>query len=158
MRMRRILTVVLVLCVLVGVMAATGAATKEGGVNRFELRVIPNAETELFYDWGWTLNEEIATIEGELIGWNGGPCMQLSPDPDATDRFWCDFGMQLPDGTIIFGGPVSLDDYMEGKIVFAVTGGTGKFRNIHGEVRLVPEEDLSYATLIFRVKGAKIDR
>jgi hypothetical protein len=156
MRMRRILTVVVVVLVMVGGMAATGVAgNSDGGVNRWEVIVIGNLETERYYDWGWTLNEEVETTDGEHLGWSGGPCMQLSPDPEALDRFYCDLGMRLPDGDIIFGGPIDLNEWFEGETVFAVNGGTGKFRNISGEVRIIPAEDFSHSRLIFRVKNAK---
>ena len=53
MRMRRALTVfVAVVCLLVGVMAATSAARGNNGGRQFEVLVIPNADTEVYYDWG----------------------------------------------------------------------------------------------------------
>lgn len=155
MRMRRILIVVLVLGVMVGAMATASAANNRGGVNQFELIVIPNAETEVYYDWGWTLNETVASTEGEVLGWSGGPCMTLSADPEAFDRFYCDLGMRLPDGDIVFGGPIDLNEWLAGDTVFAVTGGTNKFRNVSGEVRIIPEEDLSSARMIFHLKNSR---
>lgn len=154
MRMRRILTVMVAVLMLVGALAATGAARGRDGMTRFEVNVIGNVDTEIYYDWGWTLNEHVETTDGEFLGWSGGPCMNLSPDPDVLDRYTCDLGMRLPDGDIIFGGPLDLNEWTAGETVFAVTGGTGKFRHISGEVRLIPAEDFSYSRLIFRVKGA----
>lgn len=154
MRMRRVSIVALLILAMLSVMAAAGAA-RDGSTGRFEVLVFANPDTELYYDWGWTLNEEVTTTDGEHLGWSIGPCMNTSPDPDVTDRYWCDLGMRLPDGDIIFGGPIDIDEWLDGETVFAVQGGTGKFRDISGEVQLIPSEDLTHSRLIFRVRGAR---
>jgi hypothetical protein len=155
MRMRRVLTVLLAaVCLVVGVMVATSSA-RSGGVNRFEVKVIPNLDTEVYYDWGWTLLEEITTTDGEHLGWSGGPCFNLSGDPEVFENFVCDLGMQFPDGTITVNGAINMDEYLEGDTVMAVTGGTGKFRNVSGQVAIIPQEDFSYSTLIFKLKNSR---
>ena len=155
MRMRRVLIVlVAVVCLLVGVMAATSAARGNNGGHQFEVLVIPNLDTEVYYDWGWTLFEEITTTDGEHLGWSGGPCFNLSGDPEVFEHFVCDFGMQFPDGSITVNGDINMDEYIAGDGVMAVTGGTGAFRHISGEVAIIPEADFSYSTLVYSVKNA----
>lgn len=164
MRMRRILTFLVAVCLFVGAMATASIARgtdavayrASGGVTEFEVLVIPNLDAEVYYDWGWTLYEELTTTDGEPLGWSGGPCFNLNPGlGEESMDFVCDFGMRFPDGDITVNGAISLADYPEGETAMAVTGGTGKFRHISGEVAIIPEEDFSYSTLIFRVKHAK---
>ncbi len=155
MRMRRILTVLAVACLLVGVMATTSTARGNSDVTRFEVIVLPNLDTEVYYDWGWTLYEELTTTDGEHLGWSGGPCFNLSGNPEVFEDLVCSFAMRLPDGDIIVNGAANMDEFAEGETVMAVTGGTGKFRNISGEVAIIPAEDFSYSTLVFNVKHAK---
>ena len=62
--------------------------------------------------------------------------------------------MRFPDGSITVNGDINMGEYLEGDAVMAVTGGTGAFRHISGEVALIPEADFSYSTLIFKVKNA----
>lgn len=156
MRMRRILTFLVAVCLFVAITAAASTAQGSGGVTEFEVIVIPNLDTEVYYDWGWTLYEELTTADGEHLGWSGGPCFNLNPGlGDEFEDFVCDLGMRFPDGDITVNGPIGLDDWVAGETVMAVTGGTGKFRHISGEVAIIPAEDFSYSTLIFRVKHAK---
>ncbi len=156
MRMRRILTVlVAVVCLLVGVMAATSAARGSKSANRFDVKVFVNVDTEVYYDWGFTLFEELTTTEGEHLGWSEGVCFNLSGDPEIFEDLVCDFGMRFPDGDITVSGAINLNEFTEGDTVVPVTGGTGKFRHISGEVSIIPAEDLSYSTVVFRVKHAR---
>jgi len=157
MRIRRVLIVlVAVVCLLVGVMAAASAARGNNGGHQFEVLVIPNADTEVYYDWGWTLFEELTTTDGEHLGWSGGPCFNLSGDLEVLENFVCDFGMAFPDGDITVNGAISLAEWSEGETIMAVTGGTGAFRHISGEVAIIPAEDFSYSTLVFKVKNAGV--
>jgi hypothetical protein len=144
MRMRRILTFLVGVGLFVAITAAASSAQGSGGATEFEVIVLPNLDTEVYYDWGWTLYEELTTTDGEHLGWSGGPCFNLNPAlGDESEDFVCDLGMRFPDGDITVNGPIGLDD------------GTGKFRHISGEVAIIPAEDFSYSTLIFRVKHAK---
>ena len=153
MRMRRILTVLAVACLLVGVMATTSAARGNNDVNRWEVLVLVNPETEVYYDWGFTLYEELTTLDGEHLGWSQGPCFIL--DPDIGENFVCDFGMRFPDGDITVNGALSISEYFEGETVVPVTGGTGAFRNVSGEVAIIPDESLNHSTLVFELKNGK---
>ena len=154
MRMRRILTVLAVACLLVGVMATTSAARGNNDVNRWEVLVLVNPETEVYYDWGFTLYEELTTLDGEHLGFSQGPCFIV--DPDVGENFVCDFGMRFPDGDITVNGAISLNDYLvEGESVVPVTGGTGAFSNVSGVATIIPAEDLSYSTLVFELKHSK---
>ena len=153
MRMRRILTVLAVACLLLGVMASASAAKGNSDVNQWEVIVIANPETEVYYDWGWTLYEELTTTDGEHLGWSQGPCFNLNPE--IGENFVCNFGMRFPDGDITVNGAMSISEYVEGETVAPVTGGTGAFSNISGEVAIIPADDWSYSTLVFDVKHGK---
>lgn len=157
----RIVTVLTVVCLLLGVMAAGVMATTDqtsranGGVTRFEVIVVANPETEVYYEWGWTLYEELTTTSGEHLGWSAGPCFNLSPDPEVLEDLVCDFGMRFPDGTITVNGAINLTEWAAGETVMAVTGGTGKFAHVSGEVAIIPAEDFSQGRLVFHLRNAK---
>ncbi len=155
MRMRRILTVLVVVLLLVGVLASTGTA-RQRGWGTFEVKVIPNVETEVIYDWGWTMLEELTSMDGEHLGHSGGVCFNLSGDPEVFEEFVCDFGMRFPHGDITVNGAINMNEWLEGDTVMPVTGGTGKFRHIRGQVSIIPAEDFSYSTLVFKVRGTWI--
>lgn len=157
----RIVTVLTVVCLLLGVMVAGVMATTDeaaranGGVTRFEVIVVANPETEAYYDWGWTLYEEIRTTDGEHLGLGGGPCFNLSPDSEILEDAVCDLGMRFPDGTITVNGAINLTEWAAGETVMAVTGGTGKFAHVSGEVAIIPAEDFTYSRVIFYLRNAK---
>ena len=155
MRMRRILTVLAVVCLIVGVMATAGSARGRHNQNHWEVIVLPNPEAEVNYDWGWTLYEELTTTDGEHLGWSGGPCFNLNTNPQVFEDFVCTFGMRFPDGDITVNGALNFDEYVVGETLVSVTGGTGAFRNITGEVAIIPADDFSYSTLVFNVKQGK---
>ena len=156
MRMRRILTVFVAVCLLVGVMATAGAARGSDGVTGFEVNVIVNPDTEVYYDWGFTLYEELRTTDGEHLGWSAGPCFNTNPDLGAESaEYVCDFGMQFPDGKITVNGAINMTEFFAGDTVVAVTGGTGKFTHVSGEMAIIPAEDFSHSRLVFEVKHAK---
>jgi hypothetical protein len=156
--MRRIFTVVLLTLLVAGLIATAGAAYGVGGNKGgggFEIIAIPQPEHDVYYDWGWTFQDAIETTAGEPIdGWDGGQCVNLDADPEAIDKYTCNLVFHLPDGDITAAGPFDINEYSAGRSVFAVTGGTGAFRNIRGEVEVLPAADWSRARVVFRVMGA----
>ena len=54
---------------------------------------------------------------------------------------------------ITVNGALNINEWIEGETVVPVTGGTGAFHNISGEVAIIPAEDSSYSTLVFQVKN-----
>ena len=156
MRMRRILAVLAVVFLVVGVMATASTAWGQGGGHEFEVTVHVNPDAEVIYDWGWTMNEELTTTDGEHLGWSQAACFNLSGDPEIIEEVVCTFGMRFPDGDITVGGALSIAEWFEGDTVVPVTGGTGMFRHITGEVAIIPADDFETSTLVFRVKRAGV--
>lgn len=82
-----------------------------------------------------------------------GRCVNLTLDETNLSQWICELVFELPEGNIAMAGPF---DLLAESAVFAVTGGTGAFRNAGGEVEVVPvpgyEDGRSYA--IFRLLGA----
>ena len=122
-------------------------------MNRWEVLVLVNPDTEVYYDWGFTLYEELTTLDGEHLGFSQGPCFIL--DPDIGEKFVCNFGMRFPDGDITVNGALNINEYLAGETLVPVTGGTGAFRNVSGEVAIIPDESFTYSTLVFEVKNGK---
>lgn len=155
MGMRRIFTVVLLTLMVAGLIATAGAAygtgeTRGGG---FEIIAVPQLEHDVYYDWGWTFQDAFETTDGEPIGWGGGQCVNLDADPEAIDSM-CHLVIRLVDGDITAAGPIDMNEFGDGGSVFAVTGGTGEFRNIRGEMKVMPSADWSTSRVVFRVMGA----
>jgi hypothetical protein len=63
--------------------------------------------------------------------------------------------MRFPDGDITVNGALNINERIEGETVVSVTGRTGAFSNISGEVAIIPADDWSYSTLVFDVKHGK---
>jgi hypothetical protein len=75
--------------------------------------------------------------DGERVGENGGECVFVrlaADDPSATIN--CVATASLPGGTITVQGLVTATEESTGPFVFAITGGTGRYRTAHGEVTL----------------------
>ena len=95
---------------------------------------------------GFTWTDRVSTLEGEEIGWDGGRCINLVADvkpPQETpqDKWMCEMVFHLPDGDITTATSVDFGALATGEvetIVFAVTGGTGDFRHVTGELEVVP--------------------
>ena len=157
MGMRRIFTVALLTLMVAGLIATAGAAygTGDSRGGGFEIIAIPQLHEDVYYDWGWTFQDAIETTDGEPIdGWDGGRCVNLDSDPEAIDRYMCELVFRLPDGDITAAGPFDVNEFGNGGSVFAVTGGTGAFRNIRGDVTVMPAADFSSSRVVFRVMGA----
>ena len=152
MQYRR-LVVLIVLVMVAGVVVATAsvATAREGGPG-FEVVAIP-VQGDVPIDQGWVLQDRMETTDGEVLGWDGGSCISVDPDPLVDDRYMCELVMHFPDGDIVAVGSFSIPEFIEGDTVFAVTGGSGAFRFVQGDVQVIPEEDFSSSRVIFRVTG-----
>jgi hypothetical protein len=155
--------VALVLAVLlVGSFAMAGAAAtgKPGGHSSFTLRattITAGEEIERGYTW----TDRVTTIDGKELGWDGGRCINLvapvePPGDTPQDKWMCEMVFHLPDGDITSAAAFDLAGIIAGEadIVFAVTGGTGDFRNARGELEVVPETETE-ALVHFWLRGAR---
>ena len=155
MRKRRLL-IVLVAVVLIGAFVLTGVAIAgPRGSSTFTLILENSSFTGLargdlvFTDRFWT--EDGTPIEG----WGGGSCVNLSPDPEAIDSYLCSAVYELPDGDLTFSFALDFTEMVgdDWEVDIAITGGTGAFRNVRGELILTqnpdnPDQSLGHFHLI----------
>jgi len=152
------LLAVLLSVTMLGAFATTqvaNAGPRDGA--SFSLVAFPVTEGEPI-ERGVTFTDRLETTNGVPIdGWDGGRCINLSPDPEAVDQWMCEMVVRLPDGDLTAAAAVDFgtivgDDW---QIVFAVTGGTNAFRNARGEIIVEPGPVDSGGVLVhFRLRGA----
>ncbi len=80
-------------------------------------------------------NSDMQTEDGTIIGTGSGHCTQL----DSDRNFFCSFVISLTDRGIIAGQGVQLTEPLES--TFAITGGTGEFAGISGQMTSTPVEN-----------------
>lgn len=78
---------------------------------------------------------EMQTFEGDPVGLGSGHCTQLDED----QNFFCSFVIDLNDRGMIAGQGVQRTEPMPS--VFAITGGTGTFAGIVGDMISYPVEE-----------------
>jgi hypothetical protein len=144
-----VLLAVMVLSALAFAGVASAKASKDAGAVSFTL--VAHSVTFEAIERGFTFTDSIETTDGEPVdGWDGGRCLNLNPDPEVITQYLCDIVFDLPEGVITAAGAF---DLTAPSAVFAVTGGTGAFRNARGEIEVIPiDETASYA--VFRLIGA----
>lgn len=149
------LLAVLLTAMLVGTFAFAGVASGTSNDRAtFTLVAVPVTQFEEI-ERGFTFTDRLETTDGVAVdGWDGGRCVSLVEDSEDPSRFLCDMVIHLPEGDIVTAG--SFDFGVEADLVFAVTGGTGSFRNARGEVEVVPVPDAEDGRVyaIFRLLGA----
>jgi hypothetical protein len=151
------LLVLLLAVVLLGTLALTGVATA-GPRNSSSFTLVAVVDTTFEpIDRGITFTDNFETMTGDPVdGWEGGKCINLTPDPDATDQWTCEMVVQLPEGTLSGVAVVDFERVAAGgEVTFGVTGGTGAFRSARGEVGVLPYPgDPNRAYIEFRLVGA----
>jgi len=133
--------------------AASGKLDRSDDRATFTLVAIPET-VNVPIERGITFTDRLETTGGAPIeGWDGGRCVNLNPDPEVLSQWMCELVFHLPEGDIVSAGPFDLTGT---DIVFAVTGGTGAFRNARGEVEVVsvPGAEDEKAFAHFRLLGA----
>lgn len=147
---------VLLTLTLLGTSTLAGVASGASqGSGTFTLVAIVDTEFEPI-DRGFTWTDRLETTDGVAVdGWDGGRCMSLVADTEVANRYMCEMVVQLPEGDIVTAGAFDLGAGED--IVFAVTGGSGSFRNVRGEVEVKPVPDTDdRAFVIFRLRGASV--
>lgn len=71
-----------------------------------------------------TLSADILDEDGNVVGRDAGDCAITNSDGTGV----CNVGLKLPDGQLTVNGPDN---------VFAITGGTGAYRNARGQAHVV---------------------
>jgi dirigent-like protein len=88
-------------------------------------------------------NELFDEGNAEVVGSNQGDCIRIEVGVSWECR-WVNF---LEGGSVTVEGPF----FDAGPSALAITGGTGAYRAARGSMRLVPNEDGTEFTFIFRV-------
>lgn len=153
-RTRRIVAVILAVLMLsalafAGVAAAKG---KDGGTSTFTL-VARNRDYVDVDNWAFTAVDDLYESDGQtqiVGGWTGGQCVVVGENAG----YVCHMVVRLPEGDIASTALVEMgttDPWM-----WAVTGGTGDFSNVRGEIET---EGVAPAVVnfTFRLKGATAD-
>lgn len=80
-------------------------------------------------------NSDMQTADGRVIGTGAGHCTQI----DADRNYFCAFIIDLTDRGMISGQGVQKTEPLESS--YPISGGTGVFEGIVGEIRSKPVED-----------------
>jgi hypothetical protein len=139
--------------VLVGAIGAYSAVAGDGSGGRTftvheqgtGLAIVP-AATSTSPPLGdvFVLSANILDDRGRLIGRDGGACTTTAQDGTVV----CNLGLKLPGGELTFGGLANGPDN-----VFAITGGTGIYRNARGEAHAVDTSPLTSNVTITLIGG-----
>ncbi|PRX46974.1 hypothetical protein B0I33_10671 [Prauserella shujinwangii] len=85
--------------------------------------------------------------DGEEVGFDGGACTVVRIEDDGRYYILCNVSMMLPEGTIAFQTFVE-EVFPPPPFYAAITGGTGEYRGISGEMHIDPASpDTHYYTL-----------
>jgi hypothetical protein len=88
------------------------------------------------------------------VGEDGGVCTVTRVEEDGASTLYCVGGNSLPGGQINTAGLVTYgadEEFREEPYFFAITGGTGKYRTAHGEVRIQELGSTELLDLTFRI-------
>jgi hypothetical protein len=139
--------VVLLLAVAsITVASASSSSTSSSAANNGKvevIRVTAITAQETFLDLGDTgdsLGDQIVFSQdlfrgGKKVGIAGAQCTLVHLEPAVSVTFQCLATAQLPRGQITVQGLLTFSEETEGVPErFAITGGTGRYRTVHGEV------------------------
>ena len=92
--------------------------------------------------------------KGKKVGIDGGVCSVVRIEADGGSTLQCNGVNSLPGGQIITAGLVSYgpdEAFKKDPYYFGITGGTGKYRTAHGEVKIEELGSTEVLRLTFRV-------
>ncbi|MEL6861955.1 MAG: hypothetical protein AAGL11_08960 [Pseudomonadota bacterium] len=127
------------ICIAVGIAAAGGITTAHSETLTVYNDATGDAYIQLEDTRGigdqilW--NSDMQTEDGTAIGTGSGHCTQL----DSDQNYFCSFVINLTGRGIIAGQGVQLTEPLES--TFAITGGTGEFVGITGQMTSTPVEN-----------------
>jgi len=136
---RTILTAGIAAALAAGGMTALAAQGSDGTGNGGVLHLVEQGEAQNVFPppsggpvgTRFVFSSGVYDTDGNRIGHDGADCVQVNPD----GTFHCVISVQLPQGEISVAGLANGPDN-----VFAVTGGTGAYRNARGEARAIDTE------------------
>jgi hypothetical protein len=113
-----------------------GAASQNPSVSSRVIRLVEQADVANFITVNsgapvgnrFVFSSSIFDTQGNRVGHDGGDCATTNPDGTAQ----CTISVVLPGGELTFQGLANGTDN-----TFAITGGTGTYRNAQGEARAV---------------------
>ena len=89
------------------------------------------------------------------VGEDGGVCTVTRVEEDGGSTLLCSGSNSLPGGQITVSGLVSYgpdEEFKKEPYFFAITGGTGKYRNARGEVKITELGSTALLRLSFRIE------
>lgn len=138
----RVLVAAASVCALVIVVALSSAAV---GATRRSITVVEHATSDTVTDTGAPgdtegdiltfANDVYGEADVSVVGTDQGQCFRTSVADGAWECAWTTF---LKDGSISVEGPF----YDTADSVLAITGGTGAFRRVQGQMRLHCYDDM----------------
>jgi len=132
----------------IAAVSAPGTATADGNVIRIvelvEAQNVIRPPTGGPVGTRYVFSSAIYDTAGNRIGRDGADCVQTNPD----GTFHCVISVVLSGGELTFQGIATGTD-----AVFAITGGTGRFRNARGDAHAVDTEP-GRAEVAIRLIGA----
>jgi hypothetical protein len=152
--MRRSLAIIGVLAALAVVVGM--ASISSAGVSPKKFKVIEHATTDTVIDTGAVGDStgDLLTFHNELfndtdstvVGSNQGQCVRIDP---VAGTWECAFTNVLEGGQLMVEGPF----HDTGESLFAITGGTGRYKGSRGTMRLLAGPGANEFTFMFRVIG-----
>lgn len=142
--MRRILTAMAVVAVVLLVAGTVAAGTGSQGEEPHQFTIVERPRTDTVIDIGASGDStgDLLTFSNKLydasntdaVGRDQGSCIRIDPEKGT---WQCSFTNFLEGGSITVEGPF----FDTRDSAFAVTGGTGVFRNVRGVMRLHTRND-----------------
>jgi hypothetical protein len=153
--MRKKLTlsaIIVLLLAIASVMVASAAADDDGKIQLIS-KVVQEAEVdipptgEFGIGDGFVFSDDL--FEGsKQVGESGGQCTFVRLDEIAQSAtIQCVATLSLPKGQITVQGLITFVGEDDAPFVVAITGGSGAYKNAHGELRVEPEGDHDRLTL-----------
>jgi allene oxide cyclase len=159
--MKRVLSIVLVLAVVVGLVITVTASGKQPshakhhGNHGKTITVIEHATSDATTDTGATgdsagdiltfANDVFDATDTQKAGTDQGYCVRVV----VGTSYECTWTTFLPDGQIVVAGPF----YDAKDATLAITGGTGRYRNAHGTMDLQSRAGGTEFAFVFHLKG-----
>jgi allene oxide cyclase-like protein len=134
-------SVVLAAVVIAGMLASGASAIGEPKIFKVEADITQIAQLDLG-PAGWGQGDEFVfhrdlVKHGQTIGHDGGVCMATFVPTDAAPQYQCSVTLRLPKGQIATQGLLEIADPASFTGTSAITGGTGAYDNVRGEVSIV---------------------
>lgn len=134
-------SVLIAAVVIAAMLASASSAISEPKTFKVEADITQLAQLDLG-PAGWGQGDEFVfhrdlVKHGETIGHDGGVCTATFVTTDAAPQYQCAVTLVLPKGQIATQGLLEIADPASFTGTAAITGGTGAYANVRGEVSIV---------------------